>query len=582
MNFYLGNELLALGAIYAGASSIYAYPGTPSSEILSSFHKLAPDRYAQWSVNEKVALELSAAAAISGSYSLCAMKQVGLNVAADPLFSIAYTGVTGALIVISADDPGPHSSQTEQDSRLYAYSAKIPVLDPSTPSEAFYMTEKAFRISKKYGIPVMIRPVMRICHSRTCFELPQEKNEEIKGKFVKDGSRWAATPKFRAELHLKLEEKLATIALEESKNIKITKKHNIAIVASGYPYSVCLDIAEKYNIQADIIKIDMPYPISQEIIDEIEKYYSKILILEETMPLLERSFRSGEKVYGKLNGTVPSRGEFTADICIDSFEKFFNKILKSGEVYIPTQTEPPAKPRLCPGCGHRGAFFAIKRAFPTGLFPGDIGCYTLGTNLKAVDTCICMGASVSFAESLKRENPEKTVIATIGDSTFFHTGIPALLNAKINDAPFVLAILDNATTAMTGFQPVPHATDKISMEKVLEGLGIKFIKICDPYEIKKSVAVIKEAVSVAESEKSPSVVIFRRECVTEHKRTYGNPLVITEDCTNCGICYEIFECPAVYSDEDKAIIDETACNGCGCCVEVCPHHSIKQTDGSGK
>lgn len=582
MNFYLGNELIALGAVYAGASSVYAYPGTPSSEILSSFQKFAPDRYAQWSVNEKVALELSAAAAISGSYSFCTMKQVGLNVAADPLFSVAYTGVTGAFVIVSADDPGPHSSQTEQDSRLYAYAAKIPVLDPSTPAEAFYMMEKAFRISKKYGIPVMLRPVMRICHSRTCFELPEEKNAEVKGKFVKDGSRWAATPKFRADLHLKLEEKLTLIALEESGNIKIDKKYDTAIVACGYPYSVCLDAAEKFSIQADIIKIDMPYPISAEILDTIEKTYSKILVLEETSPLLERSFKNRTKVYGKLTGTVPSRGEFTADTCINSLEKFFDKKFKSEEVYESIQIEPPAKPRLCPGCGHRGAFFAIKRAFPAGLFPGDIGCYTLGTNLKAVDTCICMGASISFAESLKRENPEKTVIATIGDSTFFHTGIPALLNAKINGAPFVLAILDNATTAMTGFQPVPHAQGKISMEKVLEGLGIKFIKICDPYEIKKSVAVIREAAAAAETSKTPTVVIFRRECVTEHKKIYGPAPKITKDCTNCGICYEIFECPAISAKDDKAVIDENTCNGCGCCIEVCPQHYIQRADGGGK
>lgn len=577
IDFYLGNELIALGAIEAGASSAYAYPGTPSSEILSAFQKFAPERYAQWSLNEKVALELASAAAISGSYSLCAMKQVGLNIAADPLFSTAYTGVTGALVLVSADDPGPYSSQTEQDSRMYAYSAKIPVFDPASPEDAFRLTKKAFAMSRKYGVPVMLRPVMRVCHSRTSFEISGNPEGPVKGKFVKNTERWAATPKFRAKLHRELTDKLKLIALEESENIKIQKNNDAVIITSGYPYAVCSDVMKDIDPKADIIKIDMPYPVSVELIRDIEKNYSRILVLEETFPLLEDCFSDGGKVSGKRDGTVISAGEFTADKCMESLEKFMEIRLKNKEEKTgPIETEPPAKPRLCPGCGHRSAFFAIKRAFPMGIFPGDIGCYTLGTNLKAVDTCICMGASVTFAESLKRENPDKPVIAAIGDSTFFHTGIPALLNAKINDAPIVIAILDNSTTAMTGFQPVPHAQGKISMEKVIEGLGINFIKICDPYEIKKSAVLIKEASAYAESEKTPSVVIFRRSCVTQHREIFAAAPEITNGCTDCGICYETFECPAITGGDGKAVIDPAFCNGCMCCLQVCPHHAIKE------
>lgn len=579
IDFYMGNELIALGAIEAGASSAYAYPGTPSSEILSAFQKFTPERYAQWSLNEKVALELASAAAISGSYSLCAMKQVGLNVAADPLFSTAYTGVTGALVLISADDPGPHSSQTEQDSRMYAYSAKIPVFDPASPEDAFCLTKKAFEISKKYGVPVMLRPVMRVCHSRTSFEISENPKGPLKGKFVKNTERWAATPKFRAKLHRELTDKLKLIALEELENIKIEKNNDAVIIASGYPYAVCADVMKDIGPKADIIKIDMPYPVSEELIRDIEKNYSRILVLEETFPLLENCFSDGRKVSGKRDGTVISAGEFTADRCMESLEKFMKIRLKNKEEETePIETKPLAKPRLCPGCGHRSAFFAIKRAFPMGIFPGDIGCYTLGTNLKAVDTCICMGASVTFAESLKRENPDKPVIAAIGDSTFFHTGIPALLNAKINDSPIVIAILDNATTAMTGFQPVPHAQGKISMEKVIEGLGINFIKICDPYEIKKSVDLIKEAAAYAESEKTPSVVIFRRPCVTQHMEIFATAPEITDGCTDCGICYETFECPAITGGDGKAVIDPAFCNGCMCCLQICPHHAIKENE----
>lgn len=579
MNFYLGNELIALGAIAAGASSAYAYPGTPTSEILAAFKKFAPERYSQWSINEKVALELASAAAISGAYSLCVMKQVGLNVAADPLFSVAYTGVTGALVIVSADDPGPHSSQTEQDSRLYAYAAKIPVFDPASPEDAFDLTQKAFQISKKYGIPVIMRPVMRVCHSRSGFNPPETTSAEIKGKFVKDPSRWAATPKFRAELHLKLIEKLKLIADEFYEDIKIEKRHDNVIVASGYAYAVCADIVDKFKIKTDIIKLDMPHPISRKFLDKIENTYDKILVLEETFPLVEQSFTDRRKVFGKLTGTVISAGEFTADACLSAMDDFFGTTFQTKEKYLATTANPPAKPRLCAGCGHRSAFYAIKRAAPSGIYAGDIGCYTLGTNLKAVDTCICMGASVTFAESLKRENPDKPVIATIGDSTFFHTGIPALLNAEINDAPIVLAILDNETTAMTGFQPVPHAGGKVSMEKIIEGMGIGFIKICDPYEIKKSIELVKEALNYAETAKNPAVIIFRRECVTENKRIYGKPPIIIEDgCTNCGICYEIFECPALMEKDGRAVLDETACNGCMCCVEICPRHVIKENE----
>ncbi len=574
--FFLGNELMAYAAKAAGASSFYAYPGTPSSEILSSFQKYAPERYAQWALNEKLALELAAAAAISGSVSACAMKQVGLNVAADPLFSVAYTGVSGALAIISADDPGPHSSQTEQDSRMYAYAAKIPVTDPANPADAFRLTKKAFEISKKYGVPVMVRPVMRVCHSRQSFDLPEETEAPRHGRFVKDPSRWAATPKHRAALHIKLTEKLKEIAEDFYSELEIKPKAPFAVVACGYPAAVCADMKDRFEGSADFIKLDMPYPIPEGLISKIENSYEKILVLEETFPLLERSFVTRNRVYGKDTGTVPSAGEFTADSCENALNLFMEKKPENKKIYAPAETAPGPKPRLCAGCGHRSAFFAIKRAAPSGIYPGDIGCYTLGTNLKAVDTCICMGASITFAESLKRENPEKPVICTIGDSTFFHTGIPALLNAKINGSPIAVAILDNATTAMTGFQPVPHAEGHITIEQTLKGLGINSVTVIDPYDIKASVAAVKAAIAAAKEENCPAVVIFRRECVTKTKMKAGKPPKVNPGCTDCGMCYEVFECPAITFNGETVEIDGASCNGCLCCVEVCPRGVIAE------
>jgi indolepyruvate ferredoxin oxidoreductase, alpha subunit len=566
-DFLMGNQYIALGAIDAGASSVYAYPGTPSSEILSSFKEYAPERYAQWSINEKVAFELATAEAIAGNYVLCAMKQVGLNFAADPFFSSAYTGVTGALVLVAADDPGPYSSQTEQDSRMYAVSAKVPVFDPSGPVHARGLTTRAFELSSRYGIPVMLRPVMRVCHSRqdgnphTTGALP------VKGSFKKDQGRWAATPRFRAELHGRLIDKLKTIASDNMPAIPVQKGKTI-VIASGYPFAIASDLL-KDGYDLDLVRVDMPFPLADAFISAIEERYEKIIILEETFPVIENQFRDKSRIMGKWNDVVPCRGEMTKDIIDQVLSRCAGRerrIFKSSALEAP----PPAIPRLCPGCGHRAAFYAIRRALPGAIYTGDIGCYTLGTNLKAVDTFLVMSASVTFAEAMKRANPDKKVIATIGDSTFFHSGIPALINASISSSPVAVAILDNATTAMTGFQPVAHEISDISIERLLAGIGIGFIKTIDPYDIEGSVAVVKDAVEWAETNSSPAVIIFRHPCVTRvHlKGAYG--ISISEGCTDCGVCYRTFECPAIIKGEKGAQLVAGACTGCGVCADICP------------
>jgi len=572
--FFLGNELIALAAVNSGVKSAYAYPGTPSSEILSAFQKFAPERYAQWSLNEKIALELAAGEAISGSSTLCCMKMVGLNVAADPLFSVAYTGVAGAMVLVSADDPGPYSSQTEQDSRMYAVSAKMPVLDPCNPQDAYRLTMLAYEISAKYKLPVMVRPVMRVCHSRQNFETGEAAAQPMHGQFQKDMPRWAATPKFRRILHEKLNKSLDLLAAEMAPKIP-EKRYDMAVVASGYAYAMAKDIIDELNLPFDIIKVDMPYPLDRQFVIETELVYDRIVVLEETFPVIEHNFTI--KTVGRLNGLIPSEGELTPDIIADILLTTAG-IQHEREKAEAETAETPVnlKPRLCAGCGHRPAFYAMKLAAPDGIFPGDIGCYTLGINLNAVDTCICMGASITFAEALKRSNPEKPVICTIGDSTFFHTGVTGLTNAVVNNAPIVVAILDNETTAMTGFQPVPHLSGKLTIEQACRGAGVNHIVTVDPYNLKKGTEALKQAIAYAHTDNAPAVVIFNKECVTKTRYKNKKTAEISDACTDCTICYEKFECPAISRNMVKrmAEIDQNACVGCMVCIQVCPIKAI--------
>lgn len=570
-DFLLGNEIIAYALKSAGVSSLYSYPGTPISEMLPFFQSISKESYTQWSINEKVAFELAAASSISGNFSACSMKQVGLNVASDPLFSVAYTGINGAFIIISADDTGPYSSQTEQDSRLYAYSAKIPVFDPSSAIDAYNLTKKAVEISNKYKIPVMLRPTIRICHSRQSFQIDDENLQIKKRFFVKDTNRWAATPNYRKELHNKLIDKLNLIATDFYSDFTFQQKNKYAVVATGYPANVFYDLKDRYN-NIDFIRIDMPYPICDEVVEKIENAYEKILILEETMPLLENAFKNRSKIFGKNNNYCIFSGEFTESVCINILNKFLG--IDNESITMPQSSQ--TKPYLCAGCGHRSAFFAIKQAAASGIFPSDIGCYTLGINMKAVDTCICMGASISFAESLKRDNSNKPVVCTIGDSTFFHSGLTPLLNAKINNSPIVVAILDNSTTAMTGFQPVAHNYKDISIEKICKGFSIDFVETVDPYDINYSSEVIKKAIKYAESNNTPAVVIFKKECVTATKLHLGKIPFVDEGCSNCGMCYEVLQCPAISYNGETVVIDEKTCNGCMSCIQVCPTNIIKE------
>ncbi|WP_022667433.1 thiamine pyrophosphate-dependent enzyme [Desulfospira joergensenii] len=591
----LGNEALAYGLLKSGCQMAIAYPGTPSSEILSSFVSLKKEMdipvHAQWAVNEKVAFETAYAGAQAGLRTAVAMKQVGLNVAADPLMSAVYLGVKGGFIVISADDPGPHSSQTEQDSRLMALMAKMPVLDPDSPVQAGEMAGLAYELSETFEIPVMVRPTTRVCHSRQSLDLPGIRFEPREAAFEKNPARWAATPKFRLKLHKDLEEKLAGIAeYEPTAPVLVAgdpARSGKAIVVSGVAAANARDVVKDMGLDIPVFQVIQPYPLHTKFIEKMEAY-KQILILEETTGVLEMQFRDRSRVQGKESGYVSRTGELLPEDIEDLISRF------SGKEYTRPQLPdiPGRRPTLCAGCPHRASFFAIKKAAPKGIYTSDIGCYTLGMNLGAVDTVLCMGAGISqaagFTLAYANNKKKPPVVSTIGDSTFFHSGIPALVETVVRKIPFVLVILDNRTTAMTGHQPTPASGfdasgepgASVSIEKIVEGCGVGFCKEGNPNDLPRFISLLKEALAFCK-EKGPAVVISRYPCLLNMdraalKETYTKVRVDPDSCDGCGYCVNHFECPALSLDPEgeRVILDPGLCSGCGVCSFVCPKGSL--------
>ena len=595
----MGNEAMARGLIEAGVSLAASYPGTPASEILTAVVAFAKEEgvhlHAEWSVNEKVAYETALANAMSGRRSAVAMKQVGLNVASDPFMRSAYLGVIGGLVLIAADDPGPHSSQTEQDSRFFAMFARVPVLDPASPQEAKDLVARAFELSEKYEIPVMLRPTTRVCHARQNVMLGPPLALERPARFVKNPGRWCATPQFLRELHRQLNDKIAAISREPDLAPLFTPGDGscprTAVVSSGVAAAHAWDVLEDLGVlgRIDFYQVIMPYPLHLDFREVMRSRYDRVLVLEETYPVVELQLAGGA-VQGRETKTVPREGELTPEVMRPILAKFL-------EVPIATPAAPPAgggtRPTLCAGCGHRAAFYAIREAFPDGIFPSDIGCYTLGMNLGAVDTCHCMGAGISQAAGFYRayaaaggEFP--TVVATIGDSTFFHAGIPALLNAVFHRARFILVILDNATTAMTGHQPTPQLGITAMGEKgqpvyladLVRACGVQFLKECNPYDIPDMMELLKDADRFCRSpEGSVAVIIARHPCLLDREARKAQTvydMAVTEDCIACRHCLDNFECPALVFDEagGRVDIDAIRCVGCGVCAHVCPEGAI--------
>ena len=574
----LGNGAMARGILEAGCEVVTAYPGTPSTEILEEVIRqktaLQLDTTVEWSVNEKVAFDVALAASMCGKRAACAMKQVGLNVASDSLLSAAYTGVVGGLVVFSADDPGPHSSQTEQDSRLFALFAKVPVFDPASPRDARDFTRAAFELSDRRKIPVIVRPTTRVCHARQPVDLLPLDAAKRPCAFVKDQSRWAATPKFRLELHKELNAKLDAIRREFERsplNIDDPRPGPLGIIAGGVAWAVLKDVMAEEGLDIPVLKIATPFPLPLDLVNAFIARHDRVLVIEEPDAAIETQIADRRRVQGRLTGHVPAAGELAPDVIA--------RILGIDEAVPAIAPGPP--PRLCPGCGHRAAFFSMRKALPNAIFAGDIGCYTLGVNQKAVDTCLDMGASITMATGFwhahKRDGKETPIVAVIGDSTFFHAGMPALLNAVTVGARIIVVVSDNEIVAMTGAQPTP-AVAGASIEAICRGMGVKWIETVDPYDVEKTTRLVKEARAFTRKpDGGVAVLVARKPCALYDPPAEKIPVLVEQDlCDGCDYCLKFCECPGLVKvpETGKVRIEPSKCIDCGMCIEMCPLDAI--------
>lgn len=589
--YVMGNGAIALGALSAGVNLVSGYPGTPSSEIIETVAKYPHEgTYLEWSVNEKAAMEVAAAAAYSGARAMVTMKQVGLNVASDPLMSLAYVGVKGGMVVVSADDPGPISSQTEQDTRRFAEFARIPVFDPSSPEEAFEMARDAFEYSEKYKTPVILRPTTRVDHAYASIEARDSfKAKEYEG-FVKDSKKWVIFPRLSFINHAMIEKRNIEIGEDFSSYRFNTAAGNSekAVIATGVSYAYAREFLKDYP-EIKLIKVGTPYPLPESFLLKALEGVKEILCFEELSPYIEESLLklAGKhhldiEVRGKLTGDVPASGENDTD----SARRIIGRFLKMEEaencVNLSDAPEPPPRPPvLCAGCPHRASFYAVKKAMKgkKAYFCGDIGCYTLGNAmpLDMVDTCLCMGAGITMAQGFNHMDKEAVAISFTGDSTFFASGITGVVNAVYNAADMIVCVLDNSTTAMTGHQPHPGTgrnlmatpVEKISIEKTLLAIGVKKVITVDPLDLDASVEAVKKCAEI----KGVKAIIFKSPCVALVKSD-KKMKVDSGKCIGCMRCIKEIGCPALSVSGGKVVIDENLCTGCGLCSKLCPVGSI--------
>ncbi|WP_292425767.1 indolepyruvate ferredoxin oxidoreductase subunit alpha [Methanoregula sp.] len=583
-HYLLGNEAIAHACLESGIDFASGYPGTPSSEVIDVLRvQKDPAYYVEWSVNEKVALENALAAAWCGIRAICTMKHVGLNVAADPLMTSAYTGVTGGLVIMSADDPFAHSSQNEQDTRCYAHFARLPCLDPAGVQEAHDMIRTAFEISEEFRLPVLFRPTTRICHSKGDVELGAVVPSTRKGEFHKDPRQYVVIPAHTRLLHKKLNEKQPALKkrLVERGLNHSTIKGKTAIIASGIGASY---VQELLPPDVSFMKIGA-YPIDEEWLGEFARKHEKILVIEELAPVVEEAVRQVAgcvPVFGKINGYAPYEGELSPAVVAAIMVKAGFLPENPFAAMEPVQNLPLRPPILCAGCHHRAAFYAIKKVFKeSAIYPSDIGCYTLGLQLRAVDTTICMGASITVGSGIAHSGEPRDVVSTIGDSTFLHTGIQGLMNAVYNGANMTVVILDNRITAMTGHQPNPNTgvtatgveSPPVSLDAICRACGVTFVETVDPYDTTGMVRVLE----AAKARKGVKVIIAKQMCVIVARRAgvkRGRYAVNPEICTGCGICVR-FGCPAIEFADEKARINEL-CSGCAVCARLCPVGAISR------
>lgn len=596
----LGNEAIARGAIEAGVAFTSTYPGTPSSEISLNFFQMAQesDLYFQYSTNEKVALEVSAAAANSGLRSMCVMKHVGVNVAADVLMTLAYIGVTGALVILTADDPFMFSSQNEQDNRFYGKLSGLPVLEPSSVEEAKELVGYAFELSEKLKEPVLLRTTTRINHSNGIVTLGPLKERITRGDFTKDPFNLVPIPAVSRKLHAKLldnMEKAKTLAENSTYNF-VTGNGSLGIICNGVSYGYVEDAVTDLAIddQVRVLRIGFSHPMPEKTIKAFLNKCEKVLVVEEGEPIMEeavKAFAQEERltipIAGKDKDLFSRLYEFDPGMVRKNIAAYFN--FDYSPPSIPNLSDmpevPQRPPNLCAGCSHRATYYAVKKAAEgmETIYPTDIGCYTLGISppLSMADFLLCMGSSVGTACGFSQVT-DKKVIAFIGDSTFFHSGIPGLINAIFNNHNFTLVILDNGTTAMTGHQPHPgvdmaqfnlQGYGRLSIENVVKGLGAPYVTKIKPFKIKKSIQAIKEALEF----KGVSVIIAEEICIlyaNSLKMKQGKPFQITSKCKDHRDCMNKIACPAFFLWNDRVQIDPDLCTGCAVCAQICPENAI--------
>ncbi|MBR1829344.1 MAG: indolepyruvate ferredoxin oxidoreductase subunit alpha [Atopobiaceae bacterium] len=595
--FLMGNEAIALGALAAGVNVVAGYPGTPSTEVLETVAKRKEGNvYVEWSINEKAAMEVAAGAAYTGARALVTCKQVGLNVASDPLMSLEYIGVKSGMVVLVADDPGPISSQTEQDTRTFAQFSKLPLFDPSGVQEAYEMIQEAFELSEQLGTPVFMRPTTRVDHGYEAIEVadPVEWRRNEPEGFVKDSSRWVIFPRLSVVNHVKIEARNAQLSdtfSDSPRNFVVPEQGSVVrkgIATHGISYAYVSDNLDE-NDRPRVLRVGTPFPFPERRAAEFLSGLDEVLCVEELDPVIERALISvcgkyglSTKIRGKLTGDIQPSGENTVESVGKALASFLgNNDEVSSATPAPAPQLPVRPPVLCAGCPHRASFYAVKKAMGKRktIYCGDIGCYTLGNAqpLDMVDTCLCMGAGINIAQGVFHVEPDTTCFAFVGDSTFFASGITGVVNAFYNQANLTVVVLDNSTTAMTGHQPHPgtghtmmgEVVQKVSIEAILRAIGLTTVETVDPLDHKLAVETVRRVAD----EPGVKAIIFKSPCVVL-ARPQVKSHVNAHECIGCQRCIRELGCPALALKDGKAVIDETQCSGCTLCEQVCPVGAI--------
>ena len=570
----LGNEAVARGLYEAGCAFVSSYPGTPSTEVTEAAAKY-PEIYAEWAPNEKVAMESAFGACLAGRRSFCGMKHVGLNVAADPLFTISYTGVNAGMVICVADDAGMHSSQNEQDSRHYARAAKIPMLEPSDSAEALAFTKLAYELSEQYDTPVLLKMCTRVAHSQSVLETGER--TEVSRFYEKNPQKYIMMPGNAKKRHPVVEARTKALSdwaeTCEINRIEEGRDHSRGIIASSTAYQY---VKEVCGDQYPVMKLGMVFPMPEKKIRDFAASVGELVVVEELDSFIEAHCQS-------LGLAVTGKSLFP---CIDEFsQNLVARLLGSGEPESGVKLEeaiPARPPVMCAGCPHRGLFYTLAKNKITAL--GDIGCYTLGAvpPLGALDTTICMGASISGAHGFTKAQDGKAdrkTVAVIGDSTFMHSGVTGLINVAYNESNTTVIIVDNSITGMTGHQQNPTTgynlkgdpCTKIDLETLCRAVGIRRVRVVDPYDLRQTEEAILEELEAAE----PSVIISRRPCALLKYVRHAKPVVVdSKKCRSCRLCMKV-GCPAISMKDGVAAVDHTLCTGCGVCTQLCRFDALR-------